>query len=141
MYSYPQKAITLSGTYVGGYSEAMMELLKIFHPISSTAISCSLSSTTFNSAHTADTPNGIQAYVSGTPGGTFVNSFAIGISTSTIEARDDVIMSGISTQNSNIFLDLVIDSAGVAAAYNLTTFAMFDAIYVLNVYGLFEVRY
>jgi hypothetical protein len=141
MYQYPQKQITLSSTTTGGYSEGLIELLKCFHPISSTSLNSSFSRVNYNCAHTVDDTCDVAAYSETTAYATHAFAFAIGVDLQTIAGRDDVIMSGISTQNSNTFFDFIISSTGVNVDYTLTHFSMYDVIYVLNPYGQYEVRY
>ena len=151
---YPNKPVYLiNGSLVGTGAEGYGELLKSFHALSSTIGNTAL---TYNSYNVAATANGGWAinYIPGTkaivpaalggaagtvpPIDTHGNAFAIGIECQSFSNRNDTILSGISTLNSQIYFTggIVngITAGGVANNYNYTIdfFSQMDMVLVMQ---------
>jgi hypothetical protein len=147
MSNVPQQDIELNGSNTGGYAEAWSELMKIFHPLSSTDCAGAISAAHFNvcdsTSGTGDsnivttitTAVDTQAEGASTAGA----AFACGVDLEQIH-RSDVIISGTSTLNSNCFFECYIDTA-LTTPYTLSHFALYDGILVLTPYGQYEIRY
>ena len=146
---YPNKPINLiNGSLVGTGSEAMAELLKSFHSLSSTIGNSSITSQNYNVAATAvqgwNLANVPGAKTSGTVD-THYNAFSIGLECESFSNRSDTILSGISTLNSQIFFTGVVNSGatvGGASNFNYTVdfFSQMDMILVLE-NGLFTAKF
>ena len=139
---YPNKPIYLTnGSLVGTGNEAYAELFKSFHALSSTIGNSSITHFNYNVAPTKTQgwelpflPQSKSAL-----GGidTFGNAFAIGLECQSFSNRNDTILSGISTLNSQIYFTAGILSgatAGGAAGYVYTCdfFAQMDMILVIQ---------
>jgi len=138
---YPNKMIYLNnGTTVGNGSEAFTELMKSFHALSSTLNNGSIQ---WNQYNVCATPRNawIQNYVPASKAtlsafDTANNSFAIGLECQSFSNRNDTILSGISTLNSQIFFTAIVnsgDTAGGTNSYNYTAdfYAQMDMILVI----------
>jgi len=150
---YPNKPIYLiNGSIVGSGSEAYAELLKSFHALSSSIGNSALPYSSYNVAATAGlgwarnfipiaknqtTPAAAaNAYGIATVD-THANAFAIGLELQSFSNRNDTILSGISTLNTQIYFTATIASgllAGGTGTYNYTCdyFAGMDMILVLQ---------
>ena len=136
---YPNKPIYLqNGTLVGNYAEAYAELLKSFHMFSSSIGNSALTYNMYNVAATstnAVAQNFVPASAS-TNAGTCNNSFAIGLECQSISNRSDVLLSGISTLNSQIYFTGVVGgtNAGGTNGYNyvMDFWAAMDSVLVIE---------
>jgi len=157
---YPNKPIYLNnGSLTGTGSEAYAELLKSFHALSSTIGNSALTYNNYNVAATAD-KGWFQAYVPGaktyslstaTAVGTvpsidtFGNNFGIGLECQSFSNRNDTILSGISTLNSQIYFTGGLNNgmtAGGANNYNYTIdfFSQMDMVLIIKD-GIMSARY
>lgn len=138
---YPNKPIYLiNGSLVGSGGEGYAELLKSFHALSSSIGNTSLLYNQYNVCATS-TQGWALCYVPGSKTGTSVldthaNAFAVGLECQSFSNRNDTILSGISTLNSQIFFTGIINSgqtAGGTNSYNYTVdfFSQMDMILVL----------
>lgn len=137
---YPNKPIYCNnGSLVASGSEAYAELLKSFHALSSTIGNTALTNSSYNVASTA---SGGWAVNYG-PGSkltaidTHANAFSIGLECQSFSNRNDTILSGISTLNSQIYFTAGINSgvvAGGTGTYNYTIdfFAAMDMVLILR---------
>ncbi len=146
---YPNKPVyLLNGSLVGTGGEAMAELLKSFHALSSATGNSSLNHTTYNVAATAQQGFSLPFY----PGDkttsldTCNNAFAIGLELQSFSNRSDTILSGVSTLNSQVYFTGIIQSgltAGGAAKnfdYIMDSFAQLDMILVIQD-GIMSAKY
>ena len=138
---YPNKPVYLvNGSLVGNGSEAYAELLKSFHALSSSISNTAILYNQYNVAATAT-----QGFVANyTPASkataaidTHANAFAIGIECQSFSNRNDTILSGISTLNSQIYFTAGINSGqtcGGTNNYNYTIdfFAAMDMVLILR---------
>ena len=150
---YPNKPVYLTnGSLVGTGAEAYGELLKSFHALSSTIGNTALTHNSYNVAATA-TQGFALNYVPGSkslaattvavagvvpPIDTHGNAFAIGLECQSFSNRNDTILSGISTLNSQIYFTGGIanglTAGGVANNYNYTIdfFSQMDMVLVMQ---------
>jgi hypothetical protein len=140
---YPNKPVYLiNGLLSGSGAEAYAELLKSFHSLASITGDPAIRANEYNVAASAYA-NGQWnlAYIpsSKTLGNidTFSNAFSIGMEFQTFSNKSDVICSGISTNNTQMFFTGVIASgltAGGTNSYNYTVdfFAQYDMILVIE---------
>ena len=140
---YPNKPIYLiNGNLVGSGSEAYCELMKSQHAISSTINNGSISYNQYNVCATA-TKGWALSYVPGSKAtgvlsvqDTSNNAFLIGLETQSFANRNDTILSGISTLNSQIFFTGIVnsgDTAGGTNSYNYSAdfYCQMDVILVI----------
>jgi hypothetical protein len=145
----PNKPVYLISSIVGNGAEGYAELLKSFHALSSSIGNSSLSYLNYNVAATA-TQGWVANYVPvqktiGPNPDTYANSFAIGIELQSFSNRNDTILSGVSTQNNQVYFTANIYNgltAGGANAYNYTCdfFAQMDMLLILTD-GILSARY
>jgi hypothetical protein len=137
---YPNKPIYLNnGAIVGSGAEAYAELIKSFHALSSSVGNTAILYNQYNVAPTA--VNGWASnYVPGARNvgvlDTSNNAFMIGLELQSFSNRNDTILSGVSTLNSQIYFTGVIQSGqtvGGVAGYNYTIdfFTNMDVILVI----------
>ena len=134
---YPNKPVYLSnGSLVGSYNEGYAELLKSFHALSASTGNSALLYNNYNVGATI-TQGVYGAYlpVNKTTGAvdTHNNAFSIGLELQSFSNRNDVILSGLSTMNSQVFFSGTVISGqtcGGTNNYNYTAdfFAQFDMI-------------
>ena len=138
---YPNKPIyLLNGSLVGNGSEAYAELMKSFHALSSSIGNTSILYNQYNVSATA-----LQGFAAGyTPVAktgaqidTHGNAFCLGIECQSFSNRNDSILSGISTLNSQIYFTCGIQSgqtAGGASNFNYTIdfFSQMDMILIIR---------
>jgi hypothetical protein len=138
---YPNKPIYLNnGSLVGTYNEAYAELLKSFHALSTSIGNSAILAQNYNVASTAS--QGASAgFVAGSKVAgiqdTHNNAFGIGLELQSFSNRNDTILSGLSTMNSQVFFTGTIISgqvAGGATGYNFTCdfFAQYDMILMIE---------
>jgi hypothetical protein len=138
---YPNKPIYLvnQGT-VGTGAEAYAELLKSFHALASSSGNSCLTNYQYNVAATPNqgwTQNNVPGSKIQNLTDTANNAFMIGLECQTISNRNDTILSGISTLNSQVFFTGTIQTgatAGGANNYNYTCdfFSSMDMILILE---------
>ena len=138
---YPNKPIYLNnGSLVGTFNEGYAELLKSFHALSASVGNSAILFNQYNVAATAS-QGAAAAYAPGskTTGtlDTHNNAFAIGLELQSFSNRNDSILSGLSTMNSQVFFTGTVISGstcGGANNYNYTAdfFAQFDMILVIQ---------
>ena len=145
---YPNKPVYLiNGTITGTGGEAYAELLKSFHALSSTIGNTALTYQSYNVAATATqgfaqnygpTAKTTAANTFATALDTHANAFAIGLECQSFSNRNDTILSGISTLNSQIYFTGSIapglTAGGVANNYNYTIdfFSQMDMVLVMQ---------
>ena len=139
---YPNKPIYLiNGNLVGNGAEGYAELLKSFHALSSSLSNTSLLYQQYNVCATA-TQGWSLAYAPGaktvntTALDTHFNAFAIGLECQSFSNRNDTILSGISTLNSQIYFTGTINSGATAGGtgnnnYTVDFFSQMDMILVI----------
>jgi hypothetical protein len=141
---YPNKPIYLvNSSLVGTASEGFAELLKSFHALSSTIGNTTLVNNQYNVSATAPATAG---FISGwTPVSknsgsqdTSSNAFAIGLECQSFSNRNDTILSGISTLNSQIYFTAGIQTSQTAGgtvytySYTCDFFAQMDMVLILQ---------
>ena len=155
---YPNKPIYLTnGSLVGTGAEAYGELLKSFHALSSSIGNSAINFQSYNVAATA-TQGFNQCYVPGakttaantmsTAIDTHGNAFAIGLECQSFSNRNDTILSGISTLNSQIYFTggiatgLVAGRADAPGPFNYTVdfFSQMDMVLILQ-HGILTARF
>jgi hypothetical protein len=150
---YPNKPVYLINTNVGTGSEAFAELLKSFHALSTNIGNSAIPWGGYNVVAGTAAGATIQGYntafVAGNKGigvvDTHYNNFAIGLELQSFANRNDIILSGISTLNAQMFATFGIYSgcsAGGQNAYNYTIdfFANMDMILILQD-GIMSAKY
>jgi len=148
---YPNKPVYLISNSTGSGGEAYAELLKSFHALSSSIGNSAITFDQYNVCNTPPTTTGwLQAYpinVAANAGrGTSNNAFAIGLECQSFSNRNDTILSGISTLNSQIYFTATINNgstAGGAAGLDMTAdfFAQMDMILVINENGVMSAKF
>jgi hypothetical protein len=145
---YPNKPVYLFSSQQQTGSEAYTELLKSFHALSSTQVNTSLLFNNYNVC--ADARGGWK--VNHTPGsqnsktGTFANAFCIGLELESFSNRNDTILSGVSTLNSQIYFNAnIISGATCGGASNYTYtghfFSHMDCILVIDEAGVMSAKF
>ena len=137
---YPNKPIYCNnGSLVASGSEAYAELLKSFHALSSTIGNTALTNSSYNVAATASGGWAVNygPASKATAIDTHANAFAIGLECQSFSNRNDTILSGISTLNSQIYFTAGINSGqtcGGTNNYNYTIdfFAAMDMVLILR---------
>jgi hypothetical protein len=104
---YPNKPVYLMSSTTGSGAEGYAELLKSFHALSASIGNSAITYQNYNVATTA-TLGFAQAYLpvaktAALNPDTFGNAFAIGLELQSFSNRNDTILSGISTLNSQVF--------------------------------------
>ena len=134
---YPNKPVYLvNGSIVGSGGEGYAELLKSFHALSSTRGNAALLYSNYNVAQEAT--QGFAAAFG--PAGkntatvdTHANAFAIGLECQSFSNRNDTILSGISTLNSQIyFTGGIISGKTAGVACTIDFFSQMDMVLVLQ---------
>jgi hypothetical protein len=138
---YPNKPIYLvNGSLVGSGAESYAELLKSFHALSSSIGNSAITTINYNVCATATSAWAAASLPSSRVAGiidTHNNAFAIGLECQSFSNRNDTILSGISTLNSQIyFTGTVINGltcGGAISSYNCTVdfFSQMDMILVI----------
>jgi len=144
---YPNKPIYLTnGSLVGSGGEGYAELLKSFHALSSSIGNSCIPYSSYNVSaapvqgfvqNYVPTPKYGAANVTGTAIDTHGNAFAIGLECQSFSNRNDTILSGISTLNSQIYFTAGIttgQTAGGGNNYNYTIdfFTQMDMVLILQ---------
>ena len=150
---YPNKPIYLTnGSLVGSGGEAYAELLKSFHSLSSSIGNSALTYGSYNVAATqaqgfnagyvpgSKTTTIATAAASGaapTVPDTHANAFAIGLELQSFSNRNDTILSGISTLNSQIYFTAGIATGQTAGGgnnfnYTIDFFSQMDMVLILQ---------
>jgi hypothetical protein len=143
---YPNKPVYLiNGSVVGTGAEGYAEMLKSFHALSTSSGNSSIQNYQYNVIAGTAGGAGIQGWTTAyTPGNkaqgtqdTHWNAFAIGLELQSFSNRNDIILSGISTLNAQMFFTGVINSgctAGGQPGYNYTVdfFANMDMILMIQ---------
>jgi len=132
---YPNKPVYLiNGTQQSGGAEAFAELLKSFHALSSSVGNSVITYPQYNVAQAASgawseaVAPGSRAVARNTSD----NAFCIGLECQSFSNRNDTILSGISTLNSQIFFTGVVASGStVGVNYTVDFFSSLDAILVI----------
>jgi hypothetical protein len=124
----PQKPVILANSNTtGGFSEAMLELIKTFHVINTPMSGSSLLADYYNVAKTAAEQQG-SVKVATTDS---TSAFAIGQEFTTFSGRTDVLLCGANTLSSNIFFEAEVSSSGNDAMV-LNFFANYDVLFVIQ---------
>jgi hypothetical protein len=158
---YPNKPVYLNnGTLVGSGAEGYAELLKSFHALSASIGNTAINYQYYNVAATATNGYaanyvpGSKSYTAATAGvsgtvpaiDTHANAFAIGIECQSFSNRNDTILSGISTLNSQIYFTaginsgLTVGDATKQYNYVIDFFSQMDMILILKD-GVLSARY
>lgn len=140
----PQRPVVLiNSSSTGGYSEALLEFIKCFHPINTPMSSTSLRPAYYNVAKTANAQNGpVLAIDSTTTSGvnaSHTSAFAIGQEFVTFSGKNDVLLCGANTLSSNLFFEAEVSSDG-NDSMTLNFFANYDILFVIQD-GLVSVRF
>jgi hypothetical protein len=118
---YPNKPIYLiNGSLVGTGSEGYAELIKSFHALSSSIGNTAITVPQYNVCATA-VQGWSAAFAPGnraTTQDTHNNGFCVGLECQSFSNRNDTILSGISTLNSQIFFTGVINTGATAGGGN-----------------------
>ena len=137
---YPNKPVYLMSSTTGTGGEGYAELLKSFHALSASIGNSAITYQNYNVASTA-TVGFAGASVPAARAGaivpdTFNNAFAIGLELQSFSNRNDTILSGVSTLNSQVFFTGTIfngqTAGGGGADIIADFFAQMDMILVLQ---------
>jgi hypothetical protein len=146
----PNKPVYLiNNVSVGNGAEGYAELLKSFHALSSTIGNSSLTYNNYNVAASATLGWAVNYLPSSKAVGNTIdtcgNAFAIGIELQTFSNRNDTILSGVSTQNNQVYFTAMVYTgltAGGGRNYNYSCdfFAQMDMVLTLE-NGILSARY
>ena len=137
---YPNKPVYLMSSTTGTGGEGYAELLKSFHALSSSIGNSSITFQNYNVATTATVGFAAAsvpaAKLPAIVPDTFANAFAIGLELQSFSNRNDTILSGVSTLNSQVFFTGTIfngqTAGGGGADIIADFFAQMDMILVLQ---------
>ena len=133
----PNRPIQLiNAGIVAGFSEAYMSLQRAFHAVSSTECEGVYTVAGFNVAQAAIANTPVTAIPAVTASS--VPSFAFAQELESVAHKDSVLVAGMNTLNTNVFLDLTI-SAAPTIAYTLYSIHHIDTILVIE-NGIMTVR-
>jgi hypothetical protein len=127
-----------TGTLTGTYSEAYAELQKAFHTLGTAHGASSMAYNQYNVAVTANgnIPAGYAINTLRSQGvlDTSNNNFMIGQELESFAHKSNVILSGISTLNTNLFFTGTINSGATTGASNITAdvIGMHDLILIIE---------
>ena len=145
---YPNKPIYLLSSSTGTGSEAMAELFKSFHALSSSIGNSSINYQNYNVAATATLGfAAIAAPATQVTANNSNNAFAIGLECQSFSNRNDTILSGISTLNSqiyftaNIYTGLVAGDSTLQLNYTCDFFSQMDMILVIDENGVMSAKF
>lgn len=134
---YPNKPIYVLQN--GSASEAYAELLKSFHALSSSIGNSAITHEMYNVSATAVGPMSLYNIPvnQATSKGTYNNAFMIGLECQSFSNRNDTILSGISTLNSQIYFTGVVRSNLTCGGtnnlnYTIDFFSSMDMILVIE---------
>lgn len=136
--NYPNKPVYLyNGSLVNTGSEGFAELQKSFHSLGSITGDPAYKFHEYNVATTAIGGwNGsfVQASKSNGNIDTFANAFCIGMELQTFSNRNDTILSGISTQNTQMYFTGTFINGQTSCATNMTIdfFGQYDVIFKIE---------
>jgi hypothetical protein len=132
----PSRPIVNYSTTSGGFSEQLAETLKAFGPFSSPVASSCLTKTVFNTAIEAAAQNG------GVRAGTGADSdaFLMAIDLNSFSNKSDILLSGLNTLSTNVFLDAEITSVATFNSQVLNFYAQHDILFVVRD-GLYTCRF
>jgi hypothetical protein len=133
---YPNKPIVLINSITGTGAEAYAEMMKANHALSSTVGNSSITYQQYNVCTTAK-GGWFEPFLPGSKANgtrdTHNNAFIIMLETQSFSNRNDTILSGISTLNSQIFANLTtISGATVGADLVADFYACMDMILVIQ---------
>jgi hypothetical protein len=135
----PQKAITIkNGNNTGGYGEAFYEIIRAWQSAANFAITSALPYAYFNVADAVDAT--CNVVVPNTTTNSYKNGFAVAQEMESIANRNDTLLTGTNTLNSQIFFEWS-NNAAVTAGYTLNFFAQYDHIICLDENGLLSVKF
>ena len=145
---YPNKPVFLISSQQQTGAEGYAELVKSFHALSTTEGNPSLLYNQYNVCSTAVGGWALNYAPASqtTTAGTHNNAFCIGLELESFSNRNDTILSGISTLNSQIYFTANINTgttAGGTGNYNYTAqfFCAMDMILVIDEAGVMSAKY
>ena len=133
---YPNKPIVLVNSITGTGAEAYAEMLKANHSLSSTVGNSAITYTQYNVSQ-AQQKGWAAAFAPGSKANgtqdTHNNAFIIALETQSFSNRNDTILSGISTLNSQIFANITTISGSTVGVDLVADFyACMDMILVIQ---------
>lgn len=119
----------ISAGLIGGFAEAYQSIQRALHSVASTECEGVYTAAGFNVAQAAvaNTPVTAIAAVAGSA----TPSFAFAVETESVAHKDSVLVAGMNTLATNVFLDLVI-SAAPTQAYTIYSVHHIDTILVIE---------
>lgn len=145
---YPNKPVYLISNQQQSGAEGYAELVKSFHALSTTEGNPSILYNQYNVCSTLTGGWGLNYIPASqlTTAGTHNNAFCIGLELESFSNRNDTILSGISTLNSQIYFTANINTgvnAGGAGGYNYTAqfFCAMDMILVIDEAGVMSAKF
>jgi len=138
---YPNKPVYLMSSTTGTGGEGYAELLKSFHALSASIGNSAITYQNYNVATTAAAGFALASVAAARATAlipdTYNNAFSIGLELQSFSNRNDTILSGVSTLNSQVFFTGTIfngTTAGGAAGLDIIAdfFAQMDMILVLQ---------
>jgi len=136
----PNRPVLLIGSTTGGFAEAYINTQRALHAMSNLELNTGYPLNWFNSAQTdvANTPVDPRSTVGAVGNNAYKNSFTFALEMESAAHKDSVLISGMNTLSSPMFLDTVINSA-TGVSYEITSIAHIDHILVLE-NGILTVR-
>jgi len=133
----PNRPVQLIGSTIGGFAEAYVNTQRALHAMSNLELNTCYNTTLYNVAQAAiaDTPVTARTAVGANA---FNNSFTFALELESAAHKDSVLISGMNTLSSPMFLDAVVNAA-TTVTYEITSVAHIDHILVLE-NGILTVR-
>jgi hypothetical protein len=123
----PNKPVILANSSTtGGYSEAMLELIKTFGVLNTPASSSSLRSDYYNVSKTVNVQSGVKVATTDS-----TSAFAIGQEFNVFSGKNSTILSGINTLSTNCFFECEVSSDG-NDQMTLNFFALYDLLLIIQ---------
>jgi len=123
----PNKPVILANSSTtGGYSEAMLELIKTFGVLNTPASTSSLRADYYNVSKTANAQTGVKAATTDS-----TSAFAIGQEFNVFSGKNSTILSGINTLSTNCFFECEVSSDGNDQMI-LNFFSLYDLLIIIQ---------
>jgi hypothetical protein len=134
--------VNVNSSNVGGYAEQLAETLKAFGPFTTPMAGSCLTKASFNKALEASAQNGGVTAADGSD----ADSFLMSIDLNSFSGKSDILLSGLNSLSTNIFLDASITAvsgsynSGVFDSHILSFHAQHDILFIVKD-GLYTCRF
>jgi hypothetical protein len=128
--------VNVNSSNVGGYAEQLAETLKAFGPFTTPMAGSCLTRASFNRAIEASAQNGGVTASDGTDG----DAYLMAVDLNSFSGKSDILLSGLNSLSTNIFLDADITSVATFNSQILSFHAQHDILFIVKD-GLYTVRF